>query len=364
MKIRKVINFLETIAPPSYQESYDNSGLLVGDANKKLTGTLLCLDAIEEVVEEAIELGCNLIIAHHPIIFGGLKSLTGKNYIERTIIKAIKNDIAIYACHTNLDNVSQGVNAKIAQKIGLENTRILAPKSGMLRKLEVMVPIDSAAKVRQALFDAGAGSIGKYQEASYNVVGAGTFKAGEGAKPHKGEKGKRHTEAEFKIEVIFPFYREGQILQAMQTAHPYEEVAYYVTTISNKYNDLGSGMIGKLAFPMEEVDFLQHLKSAMQTDCVRYTALRGVPIKTVAVCGGAGSFLLSNAIRAKADIFITADYKYHQFFDADGQIIIADIGHYESEQFTIELFYELLNQKFSNFAAYYTKVNTNPIKYL
>jgi dinuclear metal center YbgI/SA1388 family protein len=364
MKIQKLIKYIEQIAPPAYQESYDNSGLIVGDANEKITGVLLCLDSIEAVIDEAIEKGCNLVIAHHPIVFGGLKRFNGKNYIERVVMKAIKNDIAIYACHTNLDNVQAGVNAKIADKIGLINTKILAPKNNLIKKLSAFVPVEQADTVRNALFEAGAGRIGNYDEASFNVVGAGTFRAGEGTSPHVGEIGQRHYEAEIKIEVVFPFNLQSQVLAAMLAAHPYEEVAYDVVTLDNAHQGIGAGMIGELPEYMEAMPFLEYLKSVMQTDCVRYTELLKNPIRRVAVCGGSGQFLLRQAMAQKADIFITADYKYHQFFDAEGKIVIADIGHFESEQFTIDLFYELITKKFDTFAVYRTAVNTNPVNYL
>ncbi|MFK7950268.1 MAG: Nif3-like dinuclear metal center hexameric protein [Saprospiraceae bacterium] len=364
MKIQKLIKYIEQFAPPAYQESYDNSGLIVGDSNEKITGVILCLDSIEAVIDEAIEKDCNMVIAHHPIVFSGLKRFNGRNYIERVVMKAIKNDIAIYACHTNLDNVQAGVNAKIAEKLGLINTKILAPKSKVIKKLSVYVPVNDADKVRSALFAVGAGRIGNYDEASFNVVGAGTFRANEDANPHVGETGKRHYEAETKIEVIFPFNIQGKVLSAMSKSHPYEEVAYDIVTIDNQHQGIGSGMIGELAEYMEEMPFLEHLKKTMKTDCVRYTDLLKNPVKRVAVCGGSGQFLLRQAISQNADIFITADFKYHQFFDADQKIIIADIGHFESEQFTIDLFYDLITQKFDNFAVYRTSIHTNPVNYL
>lgn len=364
MKIKKVINYLETIAPPSYQESYDNAGLIVGNPNMDATGAIICLDSIEAVIDEAIEKKCNLVIAHHPIVFSGLKRFNGRTYIERVVMKAIKNDIAIYAAHTNLDNVKIGVNAKICEKIGLQNTKILSPKKGRLKKLYTFVPSAQSDKVRNALFEAGAGQIGNYDETSFNIVGAGTFRANEGANPHVGDIGKRHYEAEVKIEVIFEDYKEGRIIAALKQNHPYEEVAYDIVSLDNKSNDVGSGMIGELEKPMTEKAFLLHLKNVMNTPVIRHTAFNDKKVKRVAVCGGAGSFLLNKAISQKADVFVTGDYKYHQFFDADGEIIIADIGHYESEQFTIELFYELITKKFSNFAVHLTEVNTNPVKYI
>ena len=364
MKIKKIINYLETIAPTSYQESYDNAGLIVGNPDMEATGAIICLDSIEAVIDEAIEKGCNLVIAHHPIVFSGLKRFNGRTYIERVVMKAIKNDIAIYASHTNLDNVKVGVNAKICEKIGLKNIQILSPKKGRLKKLYTFVPTAQSDKVRNALFEAGAGQIGNYDEASFNLVGAGTFRANEGANPHVGDIGKRHYEAEVKIEVIFEDYKERKIVSALKKNHPYEEVAYDVVTLDNDDNNVGSGMIGELENPMTEKAFLLHLKNEMNTPVIRHTAFNNKKVKRVAVCGGAGSFLLNKAIGQKADVFVTGDYKYHQFFDADGKIIIADIGHYESEQFTIELFYEFLIKKFSNFAFYLTEVNTNPVKYI
>lgn len=364
MTVHDITHYLDQWAPPSLQESYDNAGLLVGEPDTDCTGVVVTLDITEAVVQEAIDNDCNLIVAHHPIIFGGLKRLTGRNYVERTVMLALRNNIALYATHTNLDNVASGVNKKIADRIGLQEPRILAPKSDLLKKLFVFVPHDHAAEVRHAIFEAGAGHIGQYDSCSYNVQGTGTFRGLEGTNPYVGQQGEVHQEPETKIEVIFPAWQEGAVLQAMQQAHPYEEVAYDIVALDNAYQEVGSGMIGELVDPMDEMTFLEHLQTQMETDCIRYTALRNQPVKRVAVCGGAGSFLLSTAIKAGADAFITGDFKYHQFFDADGQIVIADIGHFESEQFTIELIAEKLREKFSNFAVRLTEINTNPIQYL
>lgn len=365
MKIAQLIQYLETIAPPTYQESYDNAGLLVGDATAELTGVMLCLDSVEAVLEEAKAKGCNLVVAHHPIIFGGLKRLTGRNYVERTVIKAIQYGISIYAAHTNLDNVFRnGVNDKIAQKLGLTQTQILRPKSDLLRKLYTFAPQAHAETVRNALFAAGAGRIGNYGECSFNTAGVGTFFGDDTTNPAVGNKGTRHHEPEEKIEVIFLAHQQNAVVNALLAAHPYEEVAYDIVKLENDYNQVGAGIVGMLPTPVQAYQFLESLKVKMQTGCVRYTTLCKQTIQRVAVCGGAGGFLLKDAIRAKADIFITADYKYHEFFDADGQIIIADIGHYETEQFTIELFYELISKKFTTFAVHKTTVATNPIGYL
>lgn len=364
MKIGAIIQELENFAPPQLQESYDNAKLITGSKNWECTGALLVLDSTEAIIDEAIEQNCNLVIAHHPIVFSGLKSLNGKNYIERTIIKAIKNDVAIYACHTNLDNVSLGVNRKIGEMIGLKNLSILAPKNNLLKKLFTYVPLNAVELVKDALFEAGAGRIGNYSECSFTVKGEGTFKGNEFSNPVIGEKGSRHMENEAKLEVLFPAYLQSKIVAALKKAHPYEEVAYEIFTTDNKHQEIGSGMVGELEEPMLAADFLKHLKSVMKTDCIRYTDLVHKEIKKVAFCGGAGSFLLENAKRSGAQIFITGDYKYHQFFDADGEIIIADIGHYESEQFTPALIYDILSQKFDNFALRLSKQNTNPINYL
>lgn len=364
MKIIDIIETIEAFAPLSYQEDYDNAGLLVGQSTMECTGVLLCLDATEAVVEEAIRKKCNLIVAHHPIIFSGLKKITGKNYIERVVINAIKNNIAIYACHTNLDNVRLGVNNIIADNLGLINRRILAPKKNILKKLYTYVPDAYKDKVLNALFDAGAGHIGNYSECSFSISGTGTFKGNNNAKPVIGKRNIRSTEQEHKIELIFPSPLEPKILAALLKTHPYEEVAYEIITLENSYQEIGSGMIGELKTPMKEQDFLSFLKKAMKTKCIRHTPLQKKEIKSVALCGGAGSFLLNNAIRQKADLFITGDFKYHQFFDADNQIVIADIGHYESEQYTVQLFNKIISGKFPNFAVQISTINTNPINYI
>jgi len=365
ISIRNITNYLEKTAPLSLQENYDNSGLIVGNSSEEVTKVLLCLDSIESIIDEAIEKKCNLIIAHHPIVFRGLKKFNGKNYVEKVIIKAIKNDIAIYACHTNLDNVLEnGVNQKFAQKLGLDKTKILSPKEGLISKLAVFVPEKNVEEVRKSLFNAGAGNIGNYSDCSFNSEGKGTFKANENANPHVGETGKIHIENEIKIEVIFPNYLKHNILETLFNAHPYEEVAYDIHQLQNKNQEIGAGIIGELAQEIDSLEFLKQLKTKMKTDCVRHTNICKKTIKKVAICGGSGSFLLQDAIRQQADIFITGDFKYHEFFDAEDKIIIADIGHFESEQFTIELFQEILENKFKALEFLQTSINTNPINYL
>ena len=364
IQIKDVIAALENFANPGFQEGYDNAQLIVGDRDKEAKAALLTLDSTEDVVEEAIAKGCNLIIAHHPIIFSGLKQLTGKNYIERTIIKAIKNDIAIYAMHTNIDNVTGGVNFKIAEVLGLQNVKILAPKKGFLRKLHTYVPNKNLEEVMNALFLSGAGNIGNYSECAFQLEGKGSFKAGSLANPSIGEIGKRHTEQEMKIEVLYNRVDESKIIAALKANHPYEEVAYECVSIENSHQGLGSGAIGDLPEEIETMQFLYQLKELFKVEAIRFTNPTTDKIKKVALCGGSGSFLLPNAIKEKADVFITGDFKYHDFFDSDGQIMIADIGHYESEQYTKELFKEILQEKIPNFVTHLSQVITNPINYI
>lgn len=363
MKIAEITNYLESLAPLSSQESYDNSGLIVGERDTEVTNALISLDCTEEIVEEAIQKGCNLVIAHHPIVFRGIKKFNGKNYVERTVIKAIQNNIAIYAIHTNLDNYRFGVNKKIGDLLGIADPKVLAPVSEKLVKLAVFSPLSHKEEVLNALFSSGAGSIGDYDQCSFSTEGTGSFRASENADPHVGEKGERHLENEVKIEVLVSAHHLGKVIGAMLNAHPYEEVAYDCYPLLNKNKDEGAGMIGTLAEPMDEKSFLNLLKNTFKCGVIRHTKLFDKPVKKVAWCGGAGSFLLNTAKAKGADIYITGDYKYHEFFDAEDKIIIADIGHFESEQYTIELLDELLRKKFATFAPCLTEINTNPVKY-
>ena len=363
MKIADITNYLESLAHPSLQETYDNAGLITGDRDWVCKGVLVSLDATEEVVMEAINKKCNLLLAHHHIIFSGLKKINGKNYVEKAIIAAIKNDIAIYAIHTNLDNVLNGVNGKIANLIGLKNLVVLSAKVNTLKKLFTFVPVKSAEKVRASIFAAGGGHIGNYSECSFNAEGTGTFKAGLGAKPFVGEIGKQQHEPEIKIEVIFPSFLENSIVQSLKSSHPYEEVAYDIVSLDNTIQNIGSGIVGELIEPIDETGFLSLLKDIFNLKIIKHTKLKGGSVKKVAICGGAGSFLISKALAAGVDFFVTSDIKYHEFFDANGRMVIADIGHYESEQFTISLLQEVLEQKFPTFAVLKTEENTNPVKY-
>ena len=364
MKIKELIKPIEELAPTYLQESYDNSGLLIGDADQEVKKALVTLDVTEAVLEEAINKQCQLVIAHHPLIFKGLKSITGKNAVGRMVQTAIKNDITIYAIHTNLDNVDTGVNAILCEKLGLKDTSILDPKHDLLRKLVVFCPVDDAAKVREAMFEAGAGHIGDYDSCSYNITGEGSFRGSEDTNPYVGEKGKLHFENEIRVETIYPVYKEKQIIDAMIEAHPYEEVAYDIYFLGNAFERAGAGMIGILKKPENAESFLEKVKKITQTGCIRYSGNIGQKITKVAVCGGAGSFLISKAKNAGADIFLTGDVKYHDFFEAGDKMIIADIGHYESEQFTKELIHSVLIEKFPTFAVLISETNTNAVNYL
>jgi dinuclear metal center YbgI/SA1388 family protein len=363
LNIQKVIQYLERFAPTHYQESYDNAGLLVGNPQTEVQGVLVSLDAIEAVVEEAIQKKCNLIVSHHPIIFKGLKKINGKNYVERTIIKAIQHNIALYAIHTNLDNVQKGVNYKIAETIGLEKVRILAPKTQTLMKLTFFVPIENTKLVLEALWKAGAGQIGEYKNCSFQTEGVGSFQPSDNAQPYIGQAHQLEYVNEHRVEVMFPIHLQHQILQALFQAHPYQEVAYYLHLLENVHQEIGSGAIGELPQGMTEQDFMLHLKQKMNLKMIRHTRFLNKEIKTVALCGGAGSFLLSNAIRQKADVFVTADYKYHEFFDAEDKIVIADIGHYESEAFTQALLKDEIQKGFPDLEIQITEVDTNPVFY-
>jgi len=363
MKIQDIISEIENFAPLAYQEDYDNCGLLTGDKNREVTGVLLSLDCIESIVDEAIEQKCNLIISHHPIIFSGLKKITGSNHIERTIIKAIKNDIAIYAAHTNVDNVTNGVNFKIAEKLGLINLKILAPKSNLLKKLVTYVPESHHEQVLQALFKAGCGNIGNYDNCSFNTEGTGTFRGNDQSKPFLGKANELSREAEIRIETIFESEKEKAVLSALLSEHPYEEVAFDIYPLNNKLSRIGSGLIGELENSLNEEDFLKLVKTALKCDCLKYTEKTGKIVKKVALCGGSGRFLLKNAINSNSDAFITSDFKYHEYFEVEGKLLLIDAGHYETEQFTPEIFYGIIQKKFPTFAIRLSKIKTNPVNF-
>ncbi|MCP4313979.1 MAG: Nif3-like dinuclear metal center hexameric protein [Bacteroidetes bacterium] len=363
IKLKQIAGALERLAPLSFQESYDNSGIQVGDPAMEITGILITLDVTEEVVEEAVRLGFNLIISHHPVIFGGLKSLTGRTAPERIVARCVREGMAIYSGHTNFDAIPEGVNKAMAGRLGLNNLKILDSRKGLLKKLVVFVPHEQAEQVRQAMFDAGAGQIGTYDSCSFNLEGSGTFRGQEGTDPYVGVPGAMHREPETRVETIVPSHLLNRVVQAMVAVHPYEEVAYDIYPLENSTPGVGMGMIGELEDGMDEMVFLNFLKDRFGLSVIRHTELLGKLVKKVALCGGAGSFLIGKAIASGADVFVTGDLKYHQFFDAEGKIVLMDIGHFESEQFTRELFYDLLMKKFPKFAIRLSETDTNPIKY-
>ena len=363
MKIKEVIDALEKFAPLPLQDDFDNAGLQIGLTDAEVTGALLCLDVTEAVVKEAIGLGYNLIIAHHPLLFKGLKTITGKNYVERCVMEAIRNEITIYAAHTNLDNAFGGVNYKMAEKIGLKNIQVLEPKANSLLKLVTYVPVEQADSVRQALFQAGCGHIGDYDACSYNVHGEGTFRAGEGTYPFCGKIGELHIEKEIRIETILPSFLRRNVERALIASHPYEEPAYDFYSLQNEWKQAGAGVLGDLEEPMDESDFLRKIKKTFEVGCVKHTRLKGRRIERVALCGGAGAFLLPKAI-GKADVFITGEIRYHDYFYYENDILVAEIGHYESEQYTKEIFNSIIQDLFPTMEVRMSRINTNPINYL
>lgn len=364
MRIKEIVSALERFAPLPLQDGFDNAGLQIGLTEVEATGALLCLDVTEAVIDEAITLGYNLVISHHPLLFKGYKSITGKDYVERCIIKAIKNDIVIYSAHTNLDNALGGVSFKMAEKIGLTNVRVLEAKENALLKLVTFVPLKQAEEVRKSLFVAGCGNIGNYDLCSYNVEGEGTFRAKEGSNPFCGNIGELHTEKELRIETILPAYKKTGVIKALLNSHPYEEPVYDIYPLHNSWEQAGAGVIGRLETSETELEFLKRIKKIFEVNCLKYNKLTGREIQTVALCGGSGASLIPLAVSKGADIFITGEIKYHDYFGHDKNILLADIGHYESEQYTKEIFYTIIRELFPNLALQQCKTNTNPIKYL
>jgi dinuclear metal center YbgI/SA1388 family protein len=363
-RIKDIVKYIEQIAPLAYQEEDDNAGLVIGDSSMLVTGVLICLDITEPVLQEAKEKNCNLIIAHHPIIFRPINQLTGKNYVERCITYAIKQDIALYTLHTNLDNVDQGVNRQMAQTLGLSHLSILLPKSGTLSQLTTFVPYASIDPVLNALYAAGAGRIGDYTHCNFVTTGMGSLQPTLTTNLHLERANQPKKVEEGRIEVIFPAHLETLVLRALQAAHPYEEVAYYIHKLKNIDARVGAGMIGEFPQALSSQAFLEYLKAQMRLTFIRHTALAARPIKRVAVCGGSGSFLIQEAILKQADALVTADVKYHDFFKAEGQILIVDIGHYESEAGIKVLIHTLLSEKFASIVLLKCETVTNPIYYL
>lgn len=364
--IKHVLDFLNEIAPPSLQESYDNAGLLTGDPDSVCTGILCCLDVTEQVLDEAALHGANLVVAHHPLIFKPLKNILPTSANGTILIKAIRQGTAILAIHTNYDNVGKGVNFALSRKIGLpeDSFSILTPMGGQIAKLYTAVPVADNERVKSALFAAGAGKIGLYDQCSFQTSGTGTFRPLPGSNPVIGESGgPREQVEEYKLEVIFPIWRKKQILAALRQSHPYEEVAYEIILTENLHQEIGSGMLGTLSQPLTETGFLKLISSSLAQPFLRHSALTGKMIRKVAVCGGAGAFLIGKAIQSGADAFLTADLKYHEFFDADAKILLVDAGHFETENPAIAQLTTELQEKFPTFAVLKSKVNTNPVHY-
>ena len=364
MKLTDLCNYLDSVVPLSFQESYDNSGLQTGSPEKEISSALITLDVTEDVLLEAEDSGCDVIISHHPLIFSGLKSITGKTFTERILIKALKQDIAIYSAHTNLDVFSNGVRRKLAEKLHLRNITVLAPLKNRLLKLVTFVPDTHLDIVREALFSAGAGITGNYDNCGFSTQGKGSFRGNENTKPFIGEKGKIHFENETRFETVMFSHLKNRVVRALIASHPYEEVAYDIYALENENVQVGSGCLGEFAEPMDEKSFLEFISTVFSAKGVRYSKLTGKKIKKMALCGGSGSGLLNEAIASGADAFITADVKYHSFFDSDNKLLIADIGHYESEKFATEIIYDLIIKKYPKFAVRFSEVNTNPINYL
>jgi dinuclear metal center YbgI/SA1388 family protein len=364
MILRDIVSYLDTEVPLSFQESYDNSGLQVGEPEKEITSALLTLDVTEEVLAEAIEAGCNLIISHHPLIFSGIKKVTGKYFTDRIIIAAIKNDIAIYSSHTNLDVHSSGVSIKMAEKLGLKNIKVLSPLRNRLLKLVTFVPGTHIDNVRNAVFEAGAGSIGNYDNCGFTIDGKGSFRAGDATSPYVGEKGLIHFENEVRFETVLFTHDRERVVKALIAAHPYEEAAYDLYPLENNNTKTGLGAIGDLVPGMDEPGFLKLVSTIFDARGIRFSKMRNRVVGKVALCGGSGSSLLNDAISEGADLFLTADVKYHTFFEAENRILLVDTGHFESEKFATEILYDLIIKKFPKFAVRFSGTNRNPINYL
>jgi dinuclear metal center YbgI/SA1388 family protein len=364
MKLKDISSYLDNIIPISLQEGYDNSGLQTGDPEQEINSAIISLDVTEDVIDEAIASGCNLIVSHHPLIFSPVKKITGKTYVERILIKAIRNEIAVYSSHTNLDILKDGVSKKMAQKLNLQNIKVLSPLRHHLLKLVTYIPEGHFEKVKEALFEAGAGAIGNYDRCGFSLEGTGSFRAGEGSQPYAGEKGQIHHEKEIRFETILPVHRKEIVINALIAAHPYEEVAYDIYALENEYNGAGLGCTGELPVEMDEMDFMNYISRELKAEGIRFSKLTGRKIKSVALCGGSGISLLGDAIRSGADVFITSDIKYHDFFNAGNLILLVDTGHYESEKYSTEILYDLIIKKFPTFAVRFSETNTNPINYL
>jgi dinuclear metal center YbgI/SA1388 family protein len=364
MKLQELCSYLDSAVPLSFQESYDNSGLQVGLPDKEVNSALITLDVTEEILDEAGNAGSDVIISHHPLIFNGIKRLSGRTMTERILLKAIKQDIAIYSAHTNLDVLSNGVSMKMAEKLKLNNIKVLVPLKDRLLKLVTYIPENHFDNVRDALFEAGAGVIGNYDQCGFSIPGTGSFRGGEGTRPFTGEIGKTHFEKEIRFETVMFSHLKERVIKALLSSHPYEEVAYDLYQLENQNIEAGMGCVGELFEAMEEKDFLKFLSPAFSAKGIRFSKPTGKKISKVAMCGGAGASLLNDAIATGAQAFVTSDIKYHTFFDIGNKLLLVDLGHYESEKYSVEILYDLIIKKFPTFAVRFSEINTNPINYL
>lgn len=355
--------FLENNFPLELQEEYDNSGLQIGKYNNEIYGILISLDITEEVINEALEYGDNLILSHHPLIFSQIKKISDKNNLGKIIYKAIENNLAIYSAHTNVDNNFNGINLYISKLLNLKNPEILVPASNYLFKLITFVPESNANKVREAILNEGAGFIGNYDMCSFNTQGTGTFRPLENTNPYLGETYQLNFVNEVRIETIVPKHLLNKVVTTLLANHPYEEVAYDIYPLNNKYSKAGSGIIAELEDYMETIDFFELVKKTFNLKTIKHSKLNKKNIKRIAICGGSGAFLIKEAINKNVDLFLTGEIKYHQYFEAENKIILVEIGHYESENLIKDFFYDFLTKKLSKFAIHKSKIDTNPIKY-
>jgi dinuclear metal center YbgI/SA1388 family protein len=363
MKLKEFTSYLDSVIPLSFQEDYDNAGLQVGQPHQEISSAIICLDVTEEVIAEAIATHCDLIVSHHPLIFKGIKSLTGKTFTERILSEALKNDITIYSAHTNLDMVSNGVSKKMAEKIGLKKVTVLAPIEKTLLKLVTYIPESHFEVVTTAIFEAGAGVTGNYDNCGFSIKGTGSFRGNEKTKPFRGQKGKIHLENEIRFETVLFAHLRDKVISALLNSHPYEEVAYDLYALENINIEIGSGCVGLLDKPVSENDFLDLISGVFGARGIRFSKLTGKNISKVALCGGSGASLLTNAINSGADVFLTADIKYHDFFKTENKILLVDAGHFETEKFSVEILKDLIIKKFPKFAVRFSETNTNPINY-
>ncbi|WP_353892287.1 Nif3-like dinuclear metal center hexameric protein [Proteinivorax hydrogeniformans] len=367
LAIAEITKELESIAPKSLAYfSKDNNGLLVGDSSQKVNKVMVTLDITEDIMEYAIKSKCDLIISHHPIIFGGIDKIDTKSKTGRIIIKAIQNNISIYAAHTNLDVAWGGVNDSLAKKLGLKVTGVLDKiEASKYYKVVVFVPLDYKEKVLDAMAQQGAGNIGDYSHCTFTTLGEGTFKPLEGSNPFLGETGNLETVKEVKIESIVSSDRLGGVLSGMKNAHPYEEVAYDVLPLQNNPDVYGLGRTTVLEAPITSIELANHVKKELNCTAVKFFGDKGKKVSKVAVLGGSGGSLIKKAKKLNCHAIITSDVDYHQGQLADElDICIIDPGHYHTEVVIVEDIAQKLNKVFSGKVDFQTALNNCPYSYI